>query len=347
MLNLFSRLSPIGIDIDSCFINAAQLSRTSSGWGLVAAGRIPRQDTAEQLPMDAGQAAAMLSTLHRQGFHGKRIVLSLPEDKLRSEVMEMPPRSSGAPIDDIVSAELARLYDYDPDAAEIASWDLPPQVRAKDSTQIFAVACPHATALELMDPFEAARMDVTALEGNSQALMRVCVKRVSSSGISAILSLGYDYALLQIVFSGMIIYKRIIPEAAMKRLESVISNKISIDRQSTEFLLAEANLATGQDSSSGAMPVVNAMIRNFLDLVVQELDAPFSYATHQYGQDTIEKLLIMGSGASIPGTDEYLAEKLQQSVQILRPNDIVACPANMNKSADPALIAPIGLAMYE
>ncbi|MEA3367056.1 MAG: hypothetical protein U9R68_02960, partial [Planctomycetota bacterium] len=139
MSNLFGhRESPIGVDFDSRYLRAAQLTPAAGGWRLQAAVRIPR--VAPEQDLGDRDVVHLRSTLERLGFQGKHLVLAVPEEKLAVDVLELPPRDSRAPVDEIARSELARTHGYEADAAEMVSWDLPPSSRAKDMTQMMAVA---------------------------------------------------------------------------------------------------------------------------------------------------------------------------------------------------------------
>ena len=73
----------------------------------------------------------------------------------------------------------------------------------------------------------------------------------------------------------------------------------------------------------------------------------FSYATRQYRDAALERLIIVGGGAAIPGVREYIASVLEVDVRTVAPADVVDCPAAiLEKCGDPALTASLGLAQF-
>src|SRR5439155_3902434 len=88
--------------------------------------------------------------------------------------LELPPRSSNAPLERIARMEVARAHRFAPDSFEMGCWDLPAAARATKQTPVMAVACTHSDAAAIMDPFEAGGMNVVALDVKAAALARAC-----------------------------------------------------------------------------------------------------------------------------------------------------------------------------
>src|SRR5262245_41350251 len=98
--------TPIGIDLGGYSMKAVQLDRSRGGWRVHAAVILALP--APNHPLDANTVRMLRDTLHRQGFASDRVVLAAPAAQLEVDVLEIPPRTSGAPVEQIARLELAR-----------------------------------------------------------------------------------------------------------------------------------------------------------------------------------------------------------------------------------------------
>ena len=306
------------------------------------------------------------SVLSRQGFAGRRVVLAVPAAKVLSGVLELPPRASGAPLEQLARIELSRIYGYDPDQAEMFCWDLPPSPRAKEASLIYAVACRHEEAEPLLDLLAGGRLHAEALDSPAHALVRACRRVLSGGGITGILDLGWDRTLLCLHFMEEIIYLRVLPEFGIGRLAGQVADRLSLDAEAVDCLLTDVGLGGGpaepgrseaphpDSSPRKSQPAARAfapaddVIRSFLQDLVGELKAPLSYAGHQYPGVPLETIALTGFGASVPHLAGELGSRLEMRVRTVTPRDVVAAPESMrNLAGDPSLMLAIGLAMFD
>src|SRR4051794_35623253 len=109
--------TPIGLDVAGRWVKAVQLSRTATGLRLAAAARVARADPAAGF--SEADAQVLAGVLERAGFQGHDVVLGAPREMLLSDVLELPPRASGAPIEQLARVELARANKCDPASFEL------------------------------------------------------------------------------------------------------------------------------------------------------------------------------------------------------------------------------------
>ena len=84
---IFSRdLTPIGIDLGSRYVKAAQLSRSRGRWRVQAAAVIPLGMPQSALTVEA--LVRFRVQLKTQGFTGKQVVLAAPNSKLDVEMLD-------------------------------------------------------------------------------------------------------------------------------------------------------------------------------------------------------------------------------------------------------------------
>lgn len=360
----FSKLSrtPIGIDIGVRQIKAAQLQRSHSGWRVEALSVIPREvskrDTSRLEPrtnsnsgIDSEEVRLLDSVLQRQGFRGRDVVLAAPRDKILTGTLELPPRGSGAPLDQIARMELSRMHKVSPNSFEMSYWHLPASTKPKDSTYVIAVGCTHADTNEIIDVFEGEGLNVEALDVRTPAALRACKAALTTEpAVTAILDIGWCSACLSLVCRDVIIYERDLNNAGMRFLSEAISAKLQLDDEATGLLLTEVGLAASDENDGTAnqsFEEIRTVLARHFDAMVDDLQAPFSYAAHQYSEVGVKRLLLIGGGASISGLAEHLASSLQMEVSTVTPADVAEClPSLLAQSDNAALTLAVGLAKF-
>jgi hypothetical protein len=105
----------LGIDPGSDAYRAVLVS----GNRVAAACEVPTGDAGPAAP-----AARLVEALQRQGMsRPARCAVAPPETAVMTSVLELPPRSSGAPIESIAAGEMSRGRNSEP--LEVAAWELP------------------------------------------------------------------------------------------------------------------------------------------------------------------------------------------------------------------------------
>src|SRR5438067_4365512 len=118
--------SLIGLDLGSRVVKATQLQWSRRGWRVRAVAAVPR--ALEQSPEQT--AAQLAGVLERQAFAGRRVILGAPVRKLVCEMLDLPPRTSGAPIEVIAKAELGQAARLESRRFEMCCWDVPSSARS-------------------------------------------------------------------------------------------------------------------------------------------------------------------------------------------------------------------------
>lgn len=358
MMSLFATTrTPIGLDVGPRSVAAAQL--TSVGGGRGAAGRWKLQaGMVVDRPAGAGsvlrdeEALRIAQVLQRQGFTGADVVLAVPDQRLiggGAATLELPPRSSGAPLEQLARMEMSRAYRLEASSFEMACWEVPGPNRAAEGSHMMAVACRHSDADEMIDGLESAGLRMAALDARSWAIARACQGILAhDERLAAVLDLTQNAALLAIVHEGAPAYERVLADGAIERLQSAIRLKLGIDSTLAEYIFERLRLDTpGEDNSvRDAATACN----DYLDNLASELRTAIAYAEHRFDSD-IRRVLIQGSGAAIPGIQERLSALLTMPAQVLRPGDVVQTPEDLTGSmhsaiSSPALLVAVGLAMH-
>lgn len=365
--------TPIGIDVGSRAVKAVQYERDRWGdgkWQVVAAAQIPRAEVSRSSPFRSGGASSqsgptgngiplgaedvrrLAGTLERQGFSGTDVVLAVPTEKLSTSVLDLPPRASQAPLEQIARMELARAHKCPPDSFEMGCWDLPAAARATKATPVMAVACSHADAAAIIDPFESEGMNVCALDVRPAALARACQPLLGSPGtLTAILDIGWTVAALGLMHQGIVIYGRTLGDGGTCKLYQTLGNRLNLEDDVIDYLLAESGLGdTGPDEAPAATrgPAdASGLIAAHFEAAVQELKVSLSYAQHQYHETAVSRLLLVGGGARIRGVAGHLSRALGIQTIAAAPAALAACaPGVAAVCGSPGLTLALGLAQF-
>ena len=372
--------SPIGVDAGARTVKAVQLGRDRFGdgrWRVTAVAEVPRDDVAPpaaggslQPPrpsyvLAAAEVRRLTGTLERQGFRGTDVVLAAPSERLVSSMLELPPRSSNAPLEQIARMEVARAHRFAPDSFEMGCWDLPAAARASKQTPVLAVACTHADAAAVMDPFEAEGLNVTALDVKAAALARACAPLLTADAgaITGIVDLGWTGATLSLMHQDVAIYGRTLGDCGLLRLYHTLSARLGLEIEVIDYLLSDSGItgavvAAPAEPSPMPVPVparrkakaatdAAGLIAAHFEAAVHELHVSLTYAQHQYPDTPLSQLLVVGGGGCIRGVTEHLRSTLGIEARAVAPKDVVECSAGaLEKCASPGLTGALGLAQF-
>lgn len=339
-------ISPIGIHIGYRHIGAAQLERRSGKPRLAAAALLPRAKPGE--PFDDAEAARLRAVLDRRGFKGDLVTLAVPDDLLFSAMLDLPPRSSGAPVDQLASAELARQQRLEPAAVTVGTWDLPPPVRQREGAPVMAIGCEDGRAESILALFDAHDLEVIGLDARACALARACAPLLPSEGVTPIVELSFDAARLAIVVGGSVAYERSLPVAGLSRLHASIAENLEADDDTADYILTEIGLRERFDDERDTWELLSQardLIRAWLDSLTRELALATSYALERYGQERAATILLVGAGAAIPAVGDELSRRVEAPCRAVLATDLCESPTTLlSPHAQPALITAIGLA---
>jgi Tfp pilus assembly PilM family ATPase len=340
MRNLFGRSArgPIGLDLYGREIKAVQLIRDGKGWRVESAVALPRAEAA----LDAAQAARIADVFARQGFKGRRVVLAAPVNKLECEMLELPPRGSGAPVEAIARTEMASVAKLSQGAFEMASWDLPAPPRGGGGTSMLAVALRHEDAQAVLDPLLAVGLDVVAIDTRAGALARA-LSPLNLPETLAVLDLDWDGGYVLFVHNGDVLFQRNLADVGLGTLYRAVETKFDLTEQLTDYVLSHP----AQDPSESQWQRIRAEVAQYAAMLSDELESSLAFAAHRYRDLAPKRLLMCGAGAPVNGLCEQLSSRLKITVEPAPVASLATCPAHLaSVCAAPAMMTALGLAMY-
>lgn len=337
-----NRIGPIGVHLGGRWIAVAQVARAHKGDRLLTSAVIERPEPGE--PVSQRDIARLEGVLDRRGFRGTRVALAAPEDLAFSSVLELPPRSSGAPIEQIARAEMARIHQVDADAFRMGSWDLPSSQRARQSTSVLAVGATHASMGTLVDLFEPLGFEIAFIEPRCCALGRAC-QAVLAEPTEVIIDLGWNASRLLLTFNGVIAYERALAASGVARLDQTLRDHLETETRLLDHVLATllAEPSAARDRRSpGRSGEVREFVREWALRIAREADGAAAYAERQFAAPLPTRILLTGPGTAIAGIDETIGELSGIPARSLAAGDLVPC--RPETASDARLATAIGVA---
>ena len=337
------RYSPIGIDCGATRLKAVQRARSSGAWRVSALASVPRSNTDQ--PVNGEELAAFVGVLRREGFVGRQTVLAAPADIVKTTILELPPRTTSAPVDQIARMEAARLHGREGEGFEVATWDLPAGHRGAEATHVMATTCAHADAEPLLAACDGVGLDVVALEPAASALARACRPWCEGEQvIGAVADLGWSTARLMVMHRGVPVYQRTVVDGGLRALRDALAQRLALDVAAVSALFeAREELQLADDAARQVDDVVQAHAA----LVVAELQAAVAYASHRYPQAKPGPLVLTGGAAATMKLGERIGAAAGMEPREGCPARLMTCPTPMlHRAQDTALTVATGLSAY-
>lgn len=338
-----ARTTPIGLDIGARRVKAAQWTVSRAGARLTAAACIDRASPGAA--PTAEEAALIRAVLDRQGFTGSCVVTGAPSSRLVTGVMELPPRSSGAPLDHIARAELARTNGLPAGAMEMAWWELPPGSRAVEGTHVFAVALRHADADAMLDALEGGGFEVRALDAGLLALGRLALREPSAEAatgqrqVRGLVDLGATGATIAVLHGPTLVYQRTLGELGLSALHERLVGSLRVEPDVAALVVSKIGLdaeLTEEQRGWQLLDEARAAIADYADAVGSEIRASLTYAARRYASGGTDGVLLAGGGAESPGVAARIERAAEAPVRTLA----------AGASHGPALACAAGLALW-
>ncbi|MBK7406100.1 MAG: pilus assembly protein PilM [Phycisphaerales bacterium] len=337
-------LSPIGVDVGTSWIKAAQVSRSRRGWRLHACAAFPRLQAGGTASADEFQRLAQV--LDRAGFEDEQVVVGAPREALHTAVLDLPPRASGAPIEQICEAEMVRMFRLPADAFEMFAWEMPSDSPRIKSTQMLASAVVCQDAEDFIGRCESAGLRVLAIDLAAEATARACRAQCAASDeLTVLLDVGASGVDMLVFREGACIYQRWLEGAGTGAITAALSSRLEISTEIGELLLRRMGLYPFPEGEVDPVLAAGAaqIFRQHSESLLGAALTSASYATDRFPGESVGAIRLAGAGAGMPGLAEFLAEISGLAVEVVVPKawGRVTCPG-----AGPALMTAIGHAMW-
>lgn len=301
--------TPIGIDFGRSRVKAAQLVRRRGGWRLSAWACY---DRCEEAPApSAREMDRLLGALERGGFAGDSVVLGAPSELVRTAVVDAPPRSSGAPIEQICGAQFAQMFRSSPAAFEMHMREIPSGTDRGGACQVSVCGVASEEAAGLAAPFDRVGLRVEGIDLAEEALSRACVGACAAEeGLTSLLDIGGGGVGLAVFLGGEALYHRRLEGLGVGRLVREVAKSLRVDADAARVLVDRVGL--GEAPVDGADGVtasrVQGMAREYVEVLLRDMLRSLAYVLDRYPGESVARVRLTGGGASLPGLAEYFEE---------------------------------------
>lgn len=344
-LSLRKMYSRIGLDLGKRQIKAVQIARRGKAISMVAAAVINRKEGAS---LDDDLDRLMLA-LERQGFVGREVVVACPPEWVHTDILEVPPQSSGAPIDQIARVEMQRMSKFE-GSFEMTFWELPSTTRTAATSSVMATAVSHSDSQPLLDRLTAHGLDVASVETHATALASLFAG-VPEDQITAIVDTGASASALILVNAGTVIYQRRSSEISFDLLRRTLAAELELGEPEQDYLLTEIGVMDAEGEKRQVIAQesrLRSVLAQHLDALSDEIEASLSYAAHRYTQLRASQVVLIGGGAFIKGIERFLGQRLSVDVSVARPAAFLSfSPDQADRAVLPTMMSALGLAMNE
>jgi type IV pilus assembly protein PilM len=304
----------------------------------------PPYSLESEVELDLDSFAKELGSILREGdFSTKNVFVALPESQVFTRVISMP-KMSDKELKEAMKWEAGQ---YIPIPLDEVTFDY--QVisdhREHNKLDVLLVAAPLTLTKKFLKIVKKAGLRMVGVETESVAVARSLVGSDSTAPTSAIVLIGDGATDIFIVDRGSIIFTRSITTGgdAMVR---VVSQELGIEPERAAEYLKSYGL-----EESAFEGRVKAALKPVFDVVLSEIKRSLAYYVTHIKGNNIERLILAGAHAKVPGVLVFLASAVNLEVLLADPWDRVEVSGKFSQEeledVAPEFAVAVGLALKE
>lgn len=297
--------SSIGIDLGMGSIKIISLSKDGDKIVLENIGEVktPKFDKVSEL------SSLIKNLVSEMKLQKVPIMVSLPEDKIVSRLVSLPPLKDSE-IKDALKFEAETFVPFPLDEVSIDY-----EVVSTDEAgrlSIFAIAARNDLISDYIKLFKNCGLEILAIESSSLAIKRLVTQVVTNSTSVMVLDIGEKFSDIICIHNSNIFFTRSMSVGG-ESLTRAISVNLGLDMASAE----EYKKAYGMKEMELEGKIKNAIMPVF-ESISEEVRRAIAMYVESHNK-SIELLVLSGGGAKMPGLAEELTKKLGVEVSIMQP----------------------------
>lgn len=337
------RRSPIALEIGTREVRAVQLAPGRTRERLAAWARVPRREGA----WSKDEARELWSTLCRQGFEGRQVLLVMPAKDATACLLEFRGQSARDVDGVAVQQELSRIYRVDATLFEHCAWKAQGAGRGPMAASWLAVCTLHERAEALALPMDALGLQIVGIDAGCFALARAIAPDLPASSLGLAVHLSHECARFVAMVDSGVVYERVLSGLGWARvLERAQAQFSWKESQAMELLramsIAEARRPGVQASVVRLRPLVDEHMR----LITHELRHSLNYLEGGYANLPLVGITLTGQGAAIGGWSNVVRSATGAHVRVASARDLVDCVGPLDDEIGSDLTLAIGLARH-
>jgi len=312
-------MNRIGLDLGSNQIKAVEVLEQTGLLKLVSydISEMPPFSISSQNKSDRTELTNFLKEyLFSSKFSSTNIVLCIPESQVFTKIIETPLLSDN----EIKESVRWEAQQYFPDSIDNLSihYQVLPKSKLldgaldKNKREVFLVAVSKSLIDSYMEIFEQIGVTVYGIEPESMSICRG-VQNVGVIPITMAINIGAESTDIIVVDGDVIRFTRTVA-TGVDALGRAISQDIGIDEKKSKSYLE----SYGLDETKLDGKIANS-IKPIFDIILNEIRRSITFFESRKKDQKIERIVICGGGALIPGLISYLTSLLGVECEIANP----------------------------
>ncbi len=363
----------LGVDIGTSSIKVLEVARVKNGHALVTYGFV------EDFQRDLHNIGKEDSTLTAQAIRSvvakarcttKRASAALPTYAVFTSLITVP-QLAGDELDSAVHWEAKKIIPLPLDEIVLDYKILNPKTEQSllkmpfgkkeegshphtdDSLKILITGAAKETVQKYTEIFQMSGLNLVSIETEMFALSRSIVG--SQPGEIMIVEIGAAVTDIIIMQNGVPFFGRSL-EHGGAGITHAITNSLHIADKRSEQLKRDIGIRAGTDAATNGSGGIPTIIKTALEPIVHEIRYTMDlYKSHTLtpsaqASGTIEKIILTGGTALMPGIAEFLSQTLDVRVFVGDPWSFITCPPDLRpvlETIGPKFSVSIGLALRE
>jgi len=338
--------SYLGIDMNIFSTKVVELKKVNNKVVLVTYGfseRFSEIMPKENAPLDIKKSADLIKNICQKSHTSSTVALaSLPTFSVFSSLININNSVNKKDMEAAINWEAKKVIPL-PLQDIVIDWQMVDEVaQDKADHKVLLIGAPKNLIQNYVGIFKAAQLSLLSLETEVFALIRSLIGNDRSPAM--VVQLGSTTTNIFVVDKSMPVINRSISVGGMNITQRVAAHLNMTLAQAEQFKYDLMYKGEGEEAEK-----LPAMIVEALSPIVNEI----KYILEVFGSKDnrrVEKIILTGGGALLPGLTNYLSEEFNLNVIIGDPWFRVAYPFELKPILDkigPRLAVAIGLAMRE
>ncbi len=339
----------IGLDLGSNNFRAVELENDKGKAVLKSFGtyQSPKLDLTSDDPASIDEYADSIKTFLRESnFSSDNAVVGMPEANVFTRVITYP-KMSTKELNSSIIFEAEQYIPLPLDEVNYSFQIIDDEAVEDGKMSVLLVAAKKTILQKYVDILKKAGLQPRGIEPETLALQRSLYNNPTAIGASIIVNMGAQGSQIIISYKGFVRFTRSV-NVGGETMSKLISQELSLDAAQAE----EYKKTYGMDAGQGDGKIFN-VIKPVFDSILGEISRSKTYYTSHSPSVTINKVILSGGTALMPGLLFYIASNLDCEVELANPWKNILLSSKLQKDKDvlieqgPVYVTSVGLALKE
>ncbi len=291
-------------------------------------------------------ARAISAVLDEAKTKTREVIFSIPDFSTFFTNFELPPMSKEE-LPEAVRYE-ARQHVPLPSGEVTLDWQVigsRASAEKKENFKILLVAVPNEVINQYREIARISQLQLLALEAEVFGLARALIEEDQRQSL-ALVDIGAQSTTCSIVERKILKISHSF-DMAGNEFTKTISSGLNLDYLEAENLKKKYGILGQPPDQAGAGQGIRQILLPLIDVLLREIEETFSNF-YQKGGKEIQKVIMAGGTALLPGLKEYFQDYLKKEVEIANPFSGIFCPPILEKKLKemgPAYAVAVGTAL--